>query len=192
VPPPMRRLLCTLALLPLLAACGAGSLAAPLPISAQQALLSTPEQLEFEPLAVRQELFRELARLSVQEQGQRADSPVLFPLGVEGALVGAPGFEPRADLLQAPDAGAPLVLVFDGRGERWSEERRDSLQGLSEREAAELVARTLLAHWGVQSSGPVQVDRASGAPYAAAYLDGILRINPSFLYLATAQAPAQP
>ena len=78
------------------------------------------------------------------------------------------------------------ALVFDARGERWPEDRREGLQGLSEREAAELVARTLLTHWGVRPEGTVQVDRASGAPYAVAYVDGILRINPAFLYLAAA------
>ena len=31
---------------------------------------------------------------------------------------------------------------------------------------------------------------ASGAPYAVAYVDGILRINPAFLYLAAASGPA--
>jgi hypothetical protein len=36
----------------------------------------------------------------------------------------------------------------------------------------------------------VQVDKASGAPYAVAYVDGILRINPAFLYMAAAQGPA--
>ncbi|MGZ3457343.1 MAG: hypothetical protein ACXU86_02440, partial [Archangium sp.] len=108
-----------------------------------------------------------------------------------GELVAAPGIEGRADLLQSPDAGAALQLSFDGRaGERWQEDRRESLQGLSEREAAELVARTLLAHWRINPTGVVQVDRASGAPYAAAYVDGILRINPAFLYMAAAPGPA--
>jgi hypothetical protein len=30
----------------------------------------------------------------------------------------------------------------------------------------------------------------SGAPYAVAYVDGIVRINPAFLYLAAASGPA--
>ena len=64
------------------------------------------------------------------------------------------------------------------------------VHGLSEREASELVARTLLTHWGIQQTGPVQVDRVSGAPYAVAYVDGILRINPAFLYLAAASGLA--
>lgn len=48
------------------------------------------------------------------------------------------------------------------------------------------MARSLLSQWGIGQDGRIAVDRATGAPYAAAYVDGILRINPSFLYLATA------
>ncbi|HEY8212296.1 MAG TPA: hypothetical protein VIG99_32660 [Myxococcaceae bacterium] len=151
----------------------------------RQALTSPPELLEFEPLPARQEMFREMARASASEAGQAATASVLFPVsrGPE-ALVAAPGFDARSDLLQAPDAGQ-LLLSFDPRGgERWPEDRRDSLMGLSEREAAELVARTLLSRWSVLPAGTVEVDRAVGAPYAAAYVDGILRLNPSLLYLA--------
>ena len=160
-------------------------------LTARQALTSSPEALEFEPASTRLELFRELARLSEQEEGQAAQALVLFHISQNGELVAAPGFGTRMDLLQAPDAGGVLQLTFDGRtGEHWPEERRDSLQGLSEREAAELVARTLLTYWGIRPAGAVQVDRVSGAPYAVAYVDGILRINPAFLYLAAASGPA--
>jgi hypothetical protein len=159
---------------------------------ARQALTTAPEMLEFESPATRLELFREVARISETEAGQAAQALVLFPISQEGELIAAPGFESRLDLFQSPDAGAPLQLGFEGRaGERWPEDRREGLQGLSEREAAELVARTLLAHWGIEpSSGAVQVERAAGAPYAVAYVDGILRINPAFLYMAAAYGPA--
>lgn len=155
--------------------------------TARQVLTEQPELLELEPLEVRQELFRDLARLSVQERGQSGEAPVLFPMSVGSRLIAAPALDVAQDLLLAPDAGV-LLLTFDGR-ERWPEDRHESLGGLSEREAAELVARSLLTAWGVEPAGEVQVDRASSAPYAAAYLDGILRINPAFLYLA-ASVPA--
>lgn len=160
-------------------------------LGARQALTGSPEALEFESASTRLELFREVARLSEQEAGRAAQALVLFPITQNGELVAAPGFEARMDLLQAPDTGGVLELTFDGRtGELWPEDRRDSLQGLSEREAAELVARTLLTHWQIQPAGPVQLERVPGAPYAVAYVDGILRINPAFLYLAAASGPA--
>ncbi|QRK04266.1 hypothetical protein JQX13_28800 [Archangium violaceum] len=174
-----------------LTGCGVGGAPVRASPGARQALTSPPELLEFENPSTRLELFREVARISETEAGQAAQAPVLFPITQNGELVAAPGVEARTDLLQSPDAGAQLLLSFDGRvGERWPEDRRESLQGLSEREAAELVARTLLDHWKINPSGVVQVDRASGAPYAVAYVDGMLRINPAFLYMAAAQGPA--
>lgn len=158
-------------------------------VSARQALTSSPEVLEFETQASRQELFRDVARTSQLEAGRETSEPVLFPVIRDGHLVAAPGLELRADLLQAPDAGEPLQLSFNGR-ELWPEDRRDSLQGLSEREVAELVARTLLDRWGFRGGEQILVERAWGAPYAAAYADGILRLNPSFLYMAAAIGPA--
>jgi len=174
-----------------LVACGGGALPSR-SAQARQVLTSSPELLELEAAPVRQDLFRELARTSISEAGRPARQPVLFPVSRDGELVAAPGFDSRMDLLQVPDEALPLRLTFDARGDRWPEDRRESLQGLSEREAAELVARSLLSLWGIQPSGPVQVDRASGAPYAAAYVDGILRVNPSFLYLAASSTLAAP
>ncbi len=113
----------------------------------------------------------------------------MFPVMKDGEVVAAPGFDVHADLLVGADAGAGLQLTFLG-SEAWSEDRRDSFQGLSEREAAELVARSLLNLWGITSDAPIVVERASGAPWAAAYMDGILRVNPSFVYMAA--APAAP
>jgi hypothetical protein len=167
--------------------CG-GSVQPSRTLSVHQALTDSPELLEAESVAVRQELFRDAARISLTEAGREGDAPVLFPIIFGGGIYAAPALDPRADLLQPPDAGQPLALTFDGRA-RWPEERHEALQGLSEREVAELVARTLLGLWGLSDEGVVQVERASGAPYAVAYVDGILRINPAFLYLAAALTP---
>jgi hypothetical protein len=138
-------------------------------------LAASPDLLEVEPLATRQALFREATSTTTL---------LLFPVIQSGQLRSAP---PAArDLLQVPDAGAPASLTFASEGiERWPSERRESLLGLSEREVAELVARTLLEQWGLRSAATIRVDRAVGAPYAVAYADGVLRVNPSFLYLAT-------
>jgi hypothetical protein len=181
------RLITLLAALPLAVACGGTALSTHAPTT-QQALTQTAEFLEFETPATRGDLFRDVARTSVLQAGSRG--PVLFPMLRNGELVAAPGFEPRTDLLMGVDAGSGLQLTFESSGEAWSEDRRESFQGLSEREAAELVARSLLNLWGVSPSAPVVVERASGAPWAAAYLDGILRVNPSFVYMAA--APAAP
>ena len=174
----------------LLAACGGEPLSSRTS-AARQALSANAEVLELETIGTRQALFQQIAQASLAEAGRPATPEALFPLVVGGAVLTGPGFDPKVDLLQAPDAGPVFALAFDGRAaERWPEDRRQSLQGLSEREAAELVARTLLSHWGIQAKDPVSVERAAGAPYAVAYVDGILRINPSFLYLAAAASPA--
>ncbi len=177
------RILISSALL-FLAACGAGTLPSRAP-STSQALTGTAEWLEFEAPAVRSEIFRDLARTSLSQAGLRATGQMVFPIMVSGEFVAAPGIDPRMDLLMSADAGGAIVLSFDGRGDRWSDDRRDSFQGLSEREAVELIARSLIQHWGIARSEPIRVDRVAGAPYAAAYLDGVLRVNPAFVYLAT-------
>jgi hypothetical protein len=182
----VRRLI-SLALPLVLAACGGQALPART-TTAQQALTQTAEFLDSETPAARSEMFREVARLSVNQAGRTG--PVMFPVLKNGELVAAPGFDTRTDLLMSGDAGAGLQLELDGPGDAWSEDRRDAFQGLSEREAAELVARSLLNLWGISSPGPIVVERAAGAPWAAAYIDGILRVNPSFVYMAA--APAAP
>lgn len=189
----MRRLVVSFSAF-LLAACGGTATPAPR-ITASQALTGTAELLEFEAPTTRQDLFREVARTSQLQASRPSAGLVLFPIIHNGDAIAAPGFDARVDLLQAPDAGEPLQLAFD-RGERWSEDRRDSLQGLSEREAVELVARTLLSHWGIRPEAnlaTIQVERWTGAPYAAAYVNGVLRVNPSFVYLAAASVgPSSP
>lgn len=181
-----RILICS-SLLFLTAACGAGSIPAK-GTSTGQALTGTAEWLEFEAPAARSDMFRDVARTSLSQAGQRATGQMVFPMSVDGEFVAAPGIDPRMDLLMSADAGGAIQLSFDGRGDRWSDDRRDSFQGLSEREAVELIARSLIQHWGISRANVIRVDRVAGAPYAAAYIDGILRVNPAFVYMATATA----
>ncbi len=184
-----RSLISLLALL--VSACGVGG-QAPLSrtLTTNQALTGAAEWLEFETPAARVELLRDVVRQS-QVQAGRAGT-VLFPMSsaMTGELLAAPALDSKIDLLAAADAGQGVVLTFDTRGDRFGEDRRDAFQGLSEREATELIARSLLAQWNVKTSGPVTVSRSAGAPYAAAWLDGTLRINPAFVYMVTAPAPA--
>lgn len=175
----------------LLALVACGGVVAPTPtLSARAALTESPEALELEPMAMRQDLFADVAGMSLKEAGAQASQLVLFPIVQDGQALAAPGFDARTDLLQPADSGDRASLVVDGSGDRWPSDRRDGLQGLSEREAAELVARSLISLWNLHPHGQVTVERATGAPYAAAWVDGILRINPSFLYLACAGGPA--
>ena len=144
----MRRLPLLLPVL-LLTACGDVGMGAPAPSqpSVRQVLLEPPEQVEALPAQVRTELFRSLLRAS---GAGTADGPLaLFPMVQDGAVRAAPAIDGRLDLLDVSDGGEPLVLNLDAAlAERWPLERREALQGLSEREAAELVARSLAARWG--------------------------------------------
>ena len=187
----MRRLSLLLPVL-LLAACGDVGMGAPAPSqpSVRQVLLEPPEQVEALPAQVRVELFRSLLRASGAET---ADGLLaLFPMVQDGMVRAAPAIDGRLDLLDVSDGGEPLVLNLDAAlAERWPLERREALQGLSEREAAELVARSLAARWGLRPRAALRVERAAGAPYAAAYAEGVLRLNPALLYLAAAPADAR-
>jgi hypothetical protein len=179
----LKRSLITAAVCAMTVACGVPSAKSP---STSQALTSSAEWLEFEPVSVRQELFRDVARQSQAQAGHAG--AVLFPMLVGGGFIAAPALEGRLDLLGASgalDAGAPLRLAFD-RVVPFAEDRREAFQGLSEREVAEQVARSLLQHWRLAPQGAVTVVRVAGAPYAAAWIDGELRLNPSFLYMAAA------
>ncbi len=170
-----------------LAACDVGP-GANRPHTASQALTGTAEWLEFESPQTRADLLKEVANRSAMQAGQPATEQSMFPVLINGEFFAAPALDPKADLLQAPDAGV-VQLILDDKGDRWSEDRRESFQGLSEREAVELIARSLILHWNLPVSGPVRVDRVAGAPYAAAWVDGILKVNPSFVYMATAPSP---
>lgn len=168
------------------AACGVGGVMPRTP-TVSQALSTASEWLEFEPVQVRRELFRDVARESITQSGQRG--AVYFPMLIEGEFVGAPALDVRVDLLSATDAGARTNLTFD-RADPFGEDRREAFQGLSEREAAELVARSLLQQWKIDAEDSLKVVRVAGAPYAAAWIDGELRLNPAFVTMAA--APASP
>lgn len=152
--------------------------------------MGAAEWLEFETPQARAELFRDVVRQSQLQVGR--EGPVMFPMSSDssGELVAAPALDAKVDLLAAADAGA-VQFIFDTRGDRFGEDRREAFQGLSEREATELIARSVLAQWHVKPAGVVTISRAAGAPYAAAWLNGTVRINPSFVYMATAPAQAQ-
>jgi hypothetical protein len=187
----MRRLGLFLPVL-LLASCGEVGMGAPTPSqpSIRQVLLEPPEQVEALPVQARADLYRTLLRAS--GAGTPDGLLALFPIVQDGAVRAAPPIEGRLDLLDVSDGGEPLLVNLDATlSDRWPLERRDALQGLSEREAAELVARSLAARWGLRPRAALRVERAAGAPYAAAYAEGILRLNPALLYLAAAPADAR-
>lgn len=176
----MRAVLLTVALL--LSACGDAPARAP--SSGRQALTQEPERLAEASRAQRAAWLEELLCAAQAEAGQPATAQSLFPLLLGELAVSAPALDPQADLL-AVAPSHPARLALDGRG-GWGEQREEALGGLSEREVAELLARSLLSRWGIPAAVPVQVDRAAGAPYAAAWVDGALRLNPAFVLLAAA------
>ncbi len=158
--------------------------------SVRQVLLEPPEQIEALSVQARAELFHSLLRAS--GAGTPDGLLALFPLVQDGEVRAAPPLEGRLDLLDVADGGDPLVLNLDAAlSDRWPSERREALQGLSEREAAEMVARSLATRWGLRPRAALRVERAAGAPYAAAYAEGVLRLNPALLYLAAAPADAR-
>lgn len=188
----MGRALLLLTLVALAAGCGevGVGVAAPVAPTVREVLLEPVEQVESLSPATREDLYRSLLRDSTA--GTQDGVLSLFPMVQNGTLRAAPPLDGRLDLLEVPDGGDPLVLNLDTlSGERWPADRRDSLQGLSEREAAELVARSLAARWSLRPRAGLRVERAPGVPYAAAYADGVLRLNPTLLYLAATPPEAR-
>jgi hypothetical protein len=172
-----------------LAACGGAGTVPPRSSGARLALGSNPEALELEPLAVRQQLLREISKDAEAEAGHLANSGTLFLIVEQGRVIAAPAFG-RADLFQTSDAGSSMQLVLAGPTSPtgWSVDQRDAYFTLSEQEAANLVAASLLTRWGVAPNGPIQVLRVTGTSYAAAYIPGVLQLNASFVLLAAAGA----
>jgi hypothetical protein len=175
-----------------LAACGGAPSQSRVP-TLRWVLTNDAERLEFEAQPLLADLFNEASRISRLESASATRQAAPFLIIQDGRSSAAPGFDAHADLLQPPDAGQPLQLSFGDRGEgRWPEDRRPALGGLSEREAAEQVGRSLLSLWGIHSNS-VLVLRAPNAPFAAAYTDDdTLRLNPAFLYMAAAASGISP
>src|SRR5262249_28200626 len=174
-----------------LAACGGTNNSARTP-ALRWVLTSDAGPAQVEPPPLLADLFNEAVRSSRTETASSTKSTP-FLIIENGQSSVPPSFDPRTDLLQPPDAGQPAQLAFGDRGEgRWPESRRVALGGLSEREAAEQVARSLLWLWGIQDNS-ILVVRAPNAPYAAAYTDdGTLMLNPAFLYMAAAASGISP
>lgn len=165
------------------AACGPGVVVTTAgPGELRGALAAAPEELEVTSDADRALLYQELLALAADEAVRgEPDAPVLFPIASGSRIAPAP-FRRALDLLDPP-AGAPAVDL-DASPERWSDEAQAGLGGASERALAERVAQSLLAHWG--APGPVAVVRTAAVPFAAAFVDGKLRLNPAVVYLAAA------
>ena len=146
--------------------------------SVEKALVSSPEMLEYELLSTRQALLEELYS-QAQEQAQNPSHiQPLFPFFTSMGFVAKQG--PAEPFLCPEDTS--LVLKFDERREKWGELPREEWRGLSEKEAARCLALSLLTQW--QIKGEVSLQRVTKSAYAAAYVEGSLRLNPSFLLLA--------
>ncbi len=166
----------------LLLSCGPGALS-PADAAIQDVLVSSSDYLELTPPARRAQLFAELgAQADSQAREQAIDSPALVALERQGNLIAVP--LPAAG--QLLDGGQASVDV-ETSSDPWPIDPRESLGGQSERERALAVGSALAALLG--ADGQVVIQRAAGAPYAAALLLGELRLNPALLYLASAAAP---
>jgi len=164
-----------------LGACGGGvSSFSPSP-SLEKALASPPEMLEYEALSTRQALWEEL--LAQAQEQALGPSPVqpLFPIFTSTGFVAKQG---PLELLHCPENPAGLVLKLDERRESWSDTPKENGRGLSEKKLARCLALSLLTQW--QIKGEVNLQKVTRSPYAAAYVEGSLRLNPSFVSLAAA------
>lgn len=128
-------------------------------------------------------MFVELAKTSQREAGM--PGPTLFPVLDKGEFRAAPGLSVADDLLSVADAGGTVDIKLSYL-DPFGNDRREAFGGLSEREAAEAIARALLIRWHVDASRPVTLVRAPGAGYAAALVGDELRLNPAFVYMAAA------
>jgi hypothetical protein len=150
-------------------------------LSTAQALTQPAEWLEFEAPQVRKELLADVLKTSTTQVG--STGAVLFPVQRNGEFKAGPSLT-AVDLLGNTDSGDIHIVEISGQ---FSDDRREAFQGLSEREIAEQVARSLLAEWNISSKEIIRVARTPASGWAVAFVENELRINPAFLYLAAQQ-----
>jgi hypothetical protein len=163
-------------------ACGESVPAVSSPPSLEKALVSPSGMLEYELSSTRQALWEELLAQAQEQATHPSHAQPLFPIFMSTGFVAKEG---PAELLHCFEAEAlELVLKWDERRESWSDIPREDWRGLSERELARCLALSLLTQW--QIKGEVSLQKVPRSPYAAAYVEGSLRLNPAFVSLAAA------
>jgi hypothetical protein len=165
----------------LLSACGENMPLLSPALSLERALVSPAQMLEYEPLNARQTLWEELL---AQAQEQALGTSHVQPLFTLFTSTGFVAKEGPAVLDNCFDESPDLTLKLDGRKEAWSDTPREDWRGLSESDMARCLASALLTQWGIQ--GEVSLQKVAKSPYAAAYVEGSLRLNPSFVSLSAA------
>jgi len=169
-----------------LAACGENTPAGGPALSLEKALLSSSEMLEYESLHLRQLLWEELLS-QAQEQACQPSLQPLFPTFTSAGFVAKEGPSQWSPCLEAPGA---LSLKLDERREAFSDIPREEWRGLSERDIARCLALHLLSQWHIQ--GEVSLQKVAKSPYAAAYVEGSLRLNSAFVLLAASSLESAP
>jgi hypothetical protein len=155
---------------------------APDETTSQNALAAPLDDLEFKGARERSRIFNEALRESAaQARAELADGPALFAMERGGRLFALALPSSRALLT----GGAVAVDLASSR-DPWPQDLRIGLLGRSELELAKNAASALVGLLGVLPEAPVVVEREGGAPFAAAFVDGKLRLNPALLYLAAA------
>lgn len=162
--------------------CGVGEPLAPDETTSQSALAAPLDELEVKSARERSVLFNEALRQSAaQARAGLADGPALFAMERGGRLFALALPSARALL-----TGGSVSIDLASSRDPWPQDLRIGLLGRSERELAKNAAEALIGLLGVSPEAPVVVEREGGAPFAAAFVDGRLRLNPALLYLAAA------
>ena len=174
------------------AACGENASPVSPSLSLEKALVSSSEILEYETLSARLLLWEELLSQAQEQSLRPSQVQPLFPIFTSTGFV-AKGFvtkEGPAELGNCSTQSPQLLLKWDERREMWSDVPKEEWKGLSERDVARCLALSLLTQW--QIKGEVSLQRVAKSPYAAAYVEGSLRLNPSFVALAAASLELPP